>query len=188
MTTRRSVGLSVLHFSVVRVRNNPSRFVTCMRACVQRHRWARRTSGGDPTVGGSGVKGDARSVKPLPSPPPTVPTTNPHPNTPTTPSHITWTRHAAADVVNVPHSFAKGPLLVVSASACVRACVYARCTRRRTVTGMTRLLLLLLQLLLFNIFIVHYIQYNDDAGVRAYTPRSPRYHLETIVNYTECIN
>jgi len=92
VTTRRAVGLSVLHFSVVRVRNNPSRFVTCMRACVQRHRWARRTGGGDPTVGGSGVEGDARSVKPYrhrrrPWFLPRIPTPIRQPHRPTPPPH-----------------------------------------------------------------------------------------------------
>lgn len=164
VTTRRAVGLSVLHFSVVRVRNTTSRFVTCMRACVQRHRWARRTVVS--AERGRRLAGAASRVMRDPWNRTATAANRSYQSPPwyanqTIPLHhrTTWTRHAD-DVVNVPHSFAKGPLLVKSASACVRACVraYARCTRRRTVTGMTRLLLLLL----YNIFIVYHIQYNDD--------------------------
>lgn len=61
----------------------------CVRAC-NGHRWARRTGGGDPAVGGSGVEGaDARSVKPYRHRRrPFLPRV-PHPDTPTTPSHST---------------------------------------------------------------------------------------------------
>lgn len=162
MTTRRTAGLSVLHFSVVRMRNSSSRFVTCVCACVSayngvdgRDRPSCWRSGVRQSVGGSGVEGDARSVKP--SSPPTIPT-HPHhdeqtplPHSSTAEHRSTWTRHAI--VVNVPIHLPKGPFLVVSASACVR--VYARCTRRRTVTGMTRLLLYYCY---YNIIIVYYTQ------------------------------
>jgi len=111
----------------------------------------------------------------------------------TVPHHhrTTWTRHADV-VVNVPHSFAKGPLLVVSASACVRARVCTLHTPQHRdgddapTTTTTTTTTTLLQLLLYIIFLLYVIQYNDDAGV--HTPRSPRYHLETIVNYSEFIN
>lgn len=107
--------------------------------------------------------------------------TSPHPDTPTTPSHSTTAPPGQGTPPptssTCPIHLPKGPF-----SWCPRACVRMHVAHAAAPWRGWRA-----YYYYYNgyyiIFLLYIIQYNDDVG--AHTPRSPRYRLETVVNYTE---